>query len=230
MKHPVILPRKHHMTELIIRHCHEQTAHQGRGMTLNQIRQNGFWLIGGSSRVSKYIRSCVICNRLRRPTLTQKMSDLPTDRLTPESPFTFSGMDCFGPWLIKEGRKELKRYGLLFTCMASRAVHIETLNSMNTDSFIQAYRRFVAIRGPVRQLRCDRGTNFVGAASEFQRAWKEMDHAKVQNILLNDGCDYVEFKFNVPSASHMGGSVGKTDQIRSHCAGYVAASFWKTTR
>ncbi|XP_071482161.1 uncharacterized protein [Diadema antillarum] len=205
-KHPVILPRQHHVTELVIRHCHEQTAHQGRGTTLNQVRQSGYWILGGSGRVSKYIRSCVTCKRLRGPALTQKMSDLPPDRITPAPPFTYCGMDCFGPWMIKEGRKELKRYGLLFTCMASRAVHIETLNDMSTDAFIQAYRRFVSIRGPVRQLRCDRGTNFVGAASEFQRAGSEMDRTKVKDVLLRDGCDFVEFKFNVPSASHMGGA------------------------
>ncbi|XP_063964979.1 uncharacterized protein LOC135156433 [Lytechinus pictus] len=212
-KHPAILPQSHHITEIIIRHCNALTAHQGRGMTLNQIRENGFWVLGGSNRVSKLIRKCVICQKLRSPTQIQKMSDLPSDRVTEAPPFTYCGMDCFGPWMIKEGRKDLKRYGLIFTCMASRAVHIETLNSLTTDSFIQAFRRFTALRGPVQQLRCDRGTNFVGAEAELKRAWHEMDHQKVKDCLLSDGCDYVHFIFNVPSASHMGGVWER--QIRS---------------
>ncbi|XP_030849893.1 uncharacterized protein LOC115927770 [Strongylocentrotus purpuratus] len=212
-KHPLILPQRSHVTDLVIRHCHELTAHQGRGMTLNQIRENGFWVLGSSNRVANFIRKCVICNRLRSPAQLQKMSDLPSDRVLPAAPFTYCGIDCFGPWVIKEGRKEMKRYGLLFTCMPSRAVHIETLNSLTTDSFIQGYRRFAALRGPIRQLRCDRGTNFVGAEAELRKAWSEMNHEHVKGTLMKEGCDYVQFTFNVPAASHMGGVWER--QIRS---------------
>ena len=77
------------------------------------------------------------------------MSDLPTDRVDPSPPFTYCGMDCFGPFYTKQGRKEHKRYGLLFTCLCSRAVHIEMLEDMMTDAFINALRRFIAIRGAV---------------------------------------------------------------------------------
>ena len=91
------------------------------------------------------------------------MANLPQDRLEPAPPFTFCGVDYFGPWHIKEGRKELKRYGVLFTCLASRAIHLETAKSLETDSFINALRRFLARRGPVQLLRSDQGTNFVGA-------------------------------------------------------------------
>ena len=212
-KHPLILPQRGHITDLVIRHCHESIAHQGRGMTLNQIRENGYWILGSSNRVAKFIRKCVTCNRLRSPAQIQKMSDLPSDRVTPAAPFTYCGIDCFGPFLIKEGRKEMKRYGLLFTCLSSRAIHIETLDSLTTDSFIQGYRRFAALRGPIRLLRCDRGTNFVGAEAELKKAWSEMNHADVKGTLMKEGCDYVLFAFNVPAASHMGGVWER--QIRS---------------
>jgi hypothetical protein len=94
------------------------------------------------------------------------MADLPSGRLEPAPPFTYCGVDFFGPWHVKEGRKELKRYGVLFTCLASRAIHVETANSLSTDSFLNALRRFIAIRGPIRQLRSDRGTHFVGAVGD----------------------------------------------------------------
>ena len=74
----------------------------------------------------------------------QKMADLPNDRTIDEPPFTNCGVDMFGPFLIKEGKKELKTYGTLFTCLSSRAVHIECTCSLETDSFIQALCRFVA--------------------------------------------------------------------------------------
>jgi hypothetical protein len=77
------------------------------------------------------------------------MADLPDDRLEPAPP-TFSAVDYFGPWLIKEGRRNVKRYGVLFTCLVSRAIHLETASSFDTSSFLNAYRRFIGRRGPVR--------------------------------------------------------------------------------
>ena len=98
------------------------------------------------------------------------MSDLPPDRLEATAPFVYSAVDYFGPWLIKEGRKEVKHYGVLFTCLSCRAIHLEIANSLDTSSFINALRRFLSVRGPIRQLRSDQGTNFVGAARELAEA------------------------------------------------------------
>ena len=212
-KHPAILPKKSHITDLIICHYHKRVQHQGRGITLNEIRGSGYWIIGGSSLVAKHISKCTICRKVRGSTQEQKMADLPADRLEPTAPFTYSAVDFFGPFYIKEGRKELKRYGVLFTCMTSRAVHLETANSMNADSFINAYRRFIGRRGPVLQLRSDQGTNFVGARNELLTCLKELDQGKIRTELLKDQCDWIELKMNVPHASHMGGVWER--QIRS---------------
>ena len=70
---------------------------------------------------------------------------------------------------------------------------------MTTDFFIIARRAFIALRGNVRQLRCDQGTNFVGARREFLEALKEMDEERLKVL----GCEFV---MNPPSASHMGGA------------------------
>ena len=133
------------------------------------------------------------------------MADLPLDRSDPARPFTFSAVDYFGPWLIKEGRREVKRYGVLFTCMASRAVHLESANSLDTSSFINALRRFICRRGPVHQLRSNQGSNFVGAKRELKEAVAEFDDNQIKDELLKNNCDWITFKMNVPSASHMGG-------------------------
>lgn len=99
----------------------------------------------------------------------------------------------------------MKRYGVVFTCLSCRAIHLETANSLDTSSFINALRRFISIRGQVRHIRSDRGTNFVGAERELREAYSEMDSDKIRQFLNNEGCDYMQFKMNVPSASHMGG-------------------------
>ena len=132
------------------------------------------------------------------------MADLPKDRTGPVPPFTYSAVDYFSPFFIKEGRKEVKRYGVLFTCKSSRAVHIETSTTLETDSYINALRHFLAERGPVRQIRSDRGTNFVGAKRGLADALNEMDHKKVSSHLLKENCDWIDMEMNVPSASHRG--------------------------
>lgn len=204
-KFPVILPRKGHVTSLIIKYFYEKAQHQGRGMSLNEIRANGFWVIGGTSAVASKIANCVTCRKLRGAVQEQKMSDLPEDRLKPAPPFTYCAVDCYGPWYIKEGRKEVKKYVALFTCMASRAVHLEVSNTLETDSFLNALRRFICRRGPVRQLRSDQGTNFIGAKRELREALQSMDQSKISAELLKENCDWMTFKMNPPSASHAGG-------------------------
>lgn len=141
------------------------------------------------------------------------MAELPHDRLEPAPPFTNCAVDYFGPFVIREGRKDLKRYGVLFTCMASRAVHVEVSATLETDSFINTFRRFVSRRGHIRQLRSDQGTNFMGARRELKVALEELDNDKIRGVLRRHDCDWFVFKMNVPSASHMGGVWER--QIRS---------------
>ena len=119
----------------------------GRGTTLNEIRASGYWIIGGSSLVARHVSKCVVCRRVTSDTQGKKMADLPKDRLEPSPPFTYAAVDFFGPFYIKEGRNKPKRYGVLFTCMVSRAVHLETANSLETDSFLNAYNTVALLDG-----------------------------------------------------------------------------------
>ncbi|XP_073785217.1 uncharacterized protein [Danio rerio] len=202
VKHPLILPKESHITNLILKHYHSKICHQGRSQTLMELRTHGFWIIGGSKSVAKLIYNCVQCRKLRRPVEEQQMAELPKERTEASSPFCYTGMDCFGPFIIKKGRKEYKRYGLLFTCLSSRAVHIEMLEDLSTDMFINALRCFISLRGAVRQLYCDCGTNFVGARNEFKQALKECDVKTLERYLAENQCEFI---FNAASASHSGG-------------------------
>lgn len=116
--HPVILLKKGHVTDLVICHHHQRTKHQSRGITHNRIRSNGFWIISGGSTVANHMSKCVKC-RTYEETQQQKMADLPGDRLEPAPPFTYSAVDYFGPLNVKERRRELNRYAVFFTCLAS---------------------------------------------------------------------------------------------------------------
>ncbi|XP_070183219.1 uncharacterized protein [Littorina saxatilis] len=201
-KFPILLPRDSHFSLLVVQDCHAAIAHQGRMFTINQVRASGFWIIGIRHVVSSLVRRCVHCRWHRSGPAGQKMADLPPERIDPSPPFTYCGIDCFGPFHVKDGRREVKRYGLIVTCFASRAIHIETLDDMSSDSFINALRIVVSMRGNISRIWCDKGTNFVGACNEFKLAWKEMDSERLTSKMLESKC---EFKFNPPAASHMGG-------------------------
>lgn len=202
LKHPVILPKNCHITKLILSHYHDRICHQGRSQTQMELRVNGFWVIGGSKSVARLIHNCVRCRKLRRPAEEQRMAELPKERVEASAPFTYCGMDVFGPFVIKRARKEYKRYGLILTCLSSRAVHIEMLEDLSTDTFINALRCFISLRGAVRQLHCDHGTNFVGARNEFREALKQCNTKELEVFLADKQCEFI---FNAPSASHAGG-------------------------
>lgn len=100
-------------------------------------------------------------------------------------------------------RANAKRWAVLFTCLSSRAIHIEVIESMDTSSFINALRRFLALRGPVIQIRFDCGSNFIGARNELQGVLTPSDVSTTRSYLLKEGCEWV---FNPPHASHAGGA------------------------
>ena len=138
----------------------------------------------------------------------QIMADLPADRLSIDPPFTYVGLDVFGPWSVtarrtRGGQANNKRWAVIFTCMAMRAVHIEVIESMDTSSFVNALRRFFALRGPAKLLRSDCGTNFIGACKELGINSSGRQKEQVERVLADYSC---EWQFNPPHASHMGGS------------------------
>ncbi|TKS65471.1 hypothetical protein D9C73_028149 [Collichthys lucidus] len=206
--HPILLPSKHHVTQLVIRHFHSQVRHQGRHFTEGAIRAAGFWIVGGKRAVGSVIFNCVTCRRLRGKQEKQIMSDLPEDRMCTDPPFTCVGLDVFGPWPVtvrktRAGQAEAKRWAVIFTCMSTRAINIEVIESMDTSSFINALRRFFAIRGAAKLLRSDCGTNFVSACRELHIDKRGCHNDKINTYLGNSGC---EWHFNPPHASHMAGA------------------------
>ena len=135
-KHPILTPKGCHISKLIILWCHQKTGHPGTGMTLNEVRNYGFWIFNANSAIRSLIYHCVTCRSLRGKLVEQLMSELPSDRLQESSSFTHCGVNLFGPFTIKNYKKELKRYGEMFTCLCSRVIHIKIAQSLETDSFI----------------------------------------------------------------------------------------------
>ena len=126
------------------------------------------------------------------------MADLPAFRVTEAHPFEHVGLDCFGPFFIAQGRSRVKRWGLIFVCMLTRAIHLEPLDDMSTDKVLQAIQDFNHRRGPAKHLYSDQGSNFIGASNEIRRVY-----AKLAPKLAAEG---VHWHFNPVESPHFGGS------------------------
>ncbi|XP_072020362.1 uncharacterized protein [Amphiura filiformis] len=201
-RYPMILPKSSPVTELILREIHEMTGHSGRNYMLHILRKK-FWIVNANSCTRKIVNKCVSCRKYSRKAEVQRMADLPKDRVTPDQPpFTNVGMDFFGPFYVRVGRSSVKRYGTIFTCLTTRAVHIEKAESMDTSACINAIRRFIARRGQVKSIRSDNGTNMVGAENELRQEIQKLNQALIHSTLLQKSINWI---FNPPAASHHGG-------------------------
>ena len=195
-RHPVILPSKHPVTDMM-----------GQESVLSSIREE-YWIVKGRAAVKRVIRSCVMCQRRKARLGEQFMASLPQTRLTPDTPpFTYVGVDYFGPFLVKQRRCTVKRYGCIFTCFTTRAVHIEISHSLDTDSMLNALRRFISIRGCPEQIKSDRGSNFVSANKELKECMERWNEEQISTFCLQKKTHWT---FNPPSASQ---SMGKDDKV-----------------
>ena len=203
--HPTLLPSDSPLTRAIVAHEHVRARHQGRKVTAAVIRQAGYHVLHCSAVIRKFIGSCVTCQKLRGRTSTQMMADLPKKRLEQTAPFQNSGVDCFGPFFITRGRDTRKStakkkiWVVIFTCLYSRAVHLETILSMDTPTFLLAFRRFEAKRGKCKYLLSDHGSNFLGAS-------RTKDELQAQDELLSAvKANDLQWEFIPPNAPHFAG-------------------------
>nr|CAB3263156.1 uncharacterized protein LOC104265735 [Phallusia mammillata] len=202
-RHPAILPHNSCLTNLIITDFHQRVGHSGLNHTLTTLNQR-FWIVGGAVAVRRALSRCLKCRRRDAKPAKQLMSELPPARLQMNvHPFAYTGVDYFGPLLIKRGRSEVKRYGCLFTCLTTRAVHLEVACDLSTDAFVNALRRFIARRGVVLHMYSDNGTNLVGAERVLKDGIRNWNQQQIEEHLKQKE---IQWTFNPPSASHMGGA------------------------
>lgn len=168
---------------------------------INEIRQL-FHIPSLRTIARKVARKRSWCVVYRAVPKAPRMAPLPAARVTPYvRPFTFIGIDYCGPFLIRLGRSNVKRWVVLITCLTVRAVHLEVASSMSSESCKLAIRRFIARRGAPQEIYSDNGTNFVGVSKEL-RAESATVNRRLAGTFTNRD---TQWRFNPPAAPHMGG-------------------------
>ncbi|XP_077967709.1 uncharacterized protein LOC120346600 [Styela clava] len=182
---------------------HEREGHSGTLHVLSAIREK-FWIIKGHATVRRRLSKCFTCRRWNSKVGEQVMAPLPKVRVTPsEHAFMETACDYFGPILVKRGRSEEKRYGCMFSCMATRAVHIEIAYSLDTSSFINVFQRFINRLGRPRKMYSENGTNFIGAERELREGIQNWNQNQICKVMQQQN---IEWWFSVPLASHTNGA------------------------
>lgn len=210
LKNPIILPKKHHLTKLIIEQAHKSTLHGGP--SLMSVFLKNYWIFGKSEQINRVVSKCVTCFPYRCKPQQQIMADLPRDRVIQHRAFLHSGVDYAGPVYTKNfigrtrGRyaiQSLKSYIAIFVCFSTKAVHLQLVSNQTSVAFIEAYKRFTALCGKVSDLYSDCGTNFIGADRMLREQLEQtMSDPLVQNHLAKDGTNW---HFNPPATPHFGG-------------------------
>lgn len=208
VKHPIVLPAKHHVVKLLIEREHIKLLHAGATQTLASLRTK-YWPLRAKDEVRKVIHSCYPCFRVSPRLITQKMGNLPKDRLEPCRPFLKVGLDYFGPIYLKQNKRskiKIKAWVALFVCLVTKAVHLEVVSDLTSECFINALKRFIARRGKVALIYCDNATTFVGAKRELDEIYEFIKNENTQtNINSYLSKENISWKFIPPRAPNFGG-------------------------
>lgn len=163
-----------------------------------------FWITSCRSAVKKVVYNCQFCKNQKAKPQIPRMGQLPSCRVNQTTrPFIKTGVDLFGPYEVTVNRRHKKRYGVLFTCMVTRAIHLELAYDLSSNSFLHVWRQFGCRRGFPEEIFSDNGTNFRKASKEIRDAINSWPHDVITQEMTMKNCKWV---FNPPAAPHMGGA------------------------
>lgn len=193
-RQPYILPKAHYVSQLILKKHHEIFYHKKRDVAIAAVRLK-YHIIQIKAAMNKVVNRCQYCKNNKAKAYVPQMAPLPECRTQPYvKPFTHTGVDYFGPYNVSIGRRTEKRWGVVFTCMTTRAVYLEVAHDLSADAFLVCLNSVQSRRGKIKFLYSDNGTNFVGADNELK---------KIRYRLASDG---IVWTFNPPLSPHFGGA------------------------
>nr|XP_042897354.1 uncharacterized protein LOC122269252 [Parasteatoda tepidariorum] len=206
-KFPIILPGKNSLTTIILRYCHLKYLHLGPQALLYQVRQK-FWPLNGRNNCRKIVHSCITCFKNKPVMSNQIMADLPKERTRPNYPFNITGIDFCGPFSIKfkNQRKGVtnKVYVAVYICLCTKAIHLDFVTDLTSQSFIASLKRFFGRRGKCSKIMTDNAKTFIGANIEIKKLRKLINcpDETLASYFTNEGIDW---KFIPPRSPNFGG-------------------------
>lgn len=231
VKHPYLLPKSSHFSNLVVDYFHLKSLHAGPRTTQALICQQ-YWIISARSLVRKRVHHCITCLRFRQPTVQPIMGALPAERITPQRPFLSTGLDFGGPFSVRSSSlrsaKLGKGYLCLFVCLVTKAIHLEFVSDLSTSAFMAALDRFVSRRGSPNEIFSDNGRNFRGAANCLREVYDylEKNRSDLSTVLTDRN---IHWNFQPPYSPHFGGiyesGIKQAKRLMRHTVGDQSLTF-----
>ena len=224
-QYPILLPRGHQFTLLVIRRAHQRVLHSGVKDTLTEIRSR-YWIPRGRGAVRQFIGRCVRCRRYSGSSyVPPPPPPLPEFRVQQSFPFSAVGVDYAGPLMIKQNTHTSYKVGrhnthtacnekawlCMFTCCVTRAVHIDVVTDLSSYSFLQCFKRFIARRGLPSKIISDNGSTFKSASKILSSI---LEHPEVKEFMSGNRVKWI---FNVERAPWWGGFFERMIQVLKRC-------------
>lgn len=209
-QHPILFPKKDHFVNLLIDYYHRLHLHTGPHLLLSLLRQK-YWILSARGIVRQRVQLCNLCFKHNPKPRVPLMADLPSPRVLQQvKAFVETGVDFAGPYNItltrKRGIKSQKAYICLFVCMTTKALHLELASDLSTATFLDAFKRFLCRRGPIKTIRSDCGTNFIGAKAHLDDIYRFIESSEYTSAFKEELLKHrIDWKLNPPAAPHMGG-------------------------
>jgi len=202
-RHPILLPSDAVLTKLIVSDVHQRIGHSGVAHTLSEVWRN-YWIPHGRSVVKKILRRCTVCRRFKSSGFAlPPMPAWPAERVSKSAPFEYVGLDYFGPIKVEVRGEPQKMWGCLFTCLVTRAVHIEAVVDCSSQEFLSALIRFVSRRRCPEQIISDNAAQFKLVSILGDKAWKRVPtDASVLSYAAKNG---IRWKYTTELAPWSGG-------------------------
>ena len=184
----ILLPADHRLSRLYVELVHNET-HLGISAICCKVRLK-FWIVKLDKIVRSVRFSCVPCKKQNKKRIEQVMAPLPSARLNPAPAWSQISLDLFGPFVTRgevNKRSRGKAYGLIVTCLLTRAVHIEGVPDYSTDTFLQALRRFMSLRGSPQEIYSDPGSQLQGASNVYKSMIANLEKEKLEEFGLDRG-------------------------------------------
>uniref|UniRef100_A0A8D8SS13 Integrase catalytic domain-containing protein n=1 Tax=Cacopsylla melanoneura TaxID=428564 RepID=A0A8D8SS13_9HEMI len=209
---PILLPRKDHLTDIIVLDIHVKCFHVGVNQTLATLR-NDYWLTSGRTEIKRILKSCDTCKMFNsKPYATPEFSSFPNYRLQKNLAFTYSAVDYFGPLYVKDGKSKSRSiWCLLFTCLTTRAIHLELVDSESSSDLLLAFRRFLARTGGCKSLLSDNAAQFQLLQKTFQHMYSDNDSHGILNK------NKIDFRFTPALSPWAGGCFERLISITKQC-------------
>lgn len=190
----VLLPDNHEFTRMYIIHLHNRD-HGGIESTLSKLQER-FWVPKARKIIKSVKYKCIIRRRMEGRTEEQCMGQVMEERLKPTPAFYHTALDLFGPFVIRDTvklRTRGKAFGVIFTCLTTRAVHLDLAERYSTADFLASLRRFINIRGFPHSIHSDNGTQLVAASKAMKNMIKEWDKKEILRFGTVEG---MRWRFN----------------------------------